>query len=394
MGVKLYKLWKFDNGKCAGKKGQFGKEASNNISGVAVNDKDVLCGGADGTIQLWKGEAFMKNLNIKHEQVCDAITVTKEYVLTGGRDGVLNILTKTYEKIQQVKISELCEGSLCPGVRAIYADVPNSKILVGTLGSEIYQLQWDGGAINENTKFNVTNFMRGHFCPNLKWTNEVWGLDIFTDDKDKFVTCSDDGTFRVWSIGERKQVAFGRTTTTQDGKPEPRDLNTGDFTDKCKARVVCAIPKDEGFVVGMKDGTVRVFDNKCAQTKVFKQAKEWISDIKFSPDGTTVVVGSHDNALYAYKWPSLKPIGNKMNKHSSYITHFDFSCDGVNLHSTCGAYELLFWDVAKCKQVFFPIFLVTWRSISIEGRAVVYVDSDVGLAGARHLARMRGRHGH
>ena len=38
-----------------------------------------------------------------------------------------------------------------------------------------------------------------------------------------------------------------------------------------------------------------------------------------------------------------------MQKHSSYITHIDYSCDGANLHSTCGAYELLFWDLAKGK---------------------------------------------
>ena len=38
-----------------------------------------------------------------------------------------------------------------------------------------------------------------------------------------------------------------------------------------------------------------------------------------------------------------------MKKHSSYITHIDFSCDGVNLHSTCGAYELLFWNVSEGK---------------------------------------------
>lgn len=40
-----------------------------------------------------------------------------------------------------------------------------------------------------------------------------------------------------------------------------------------------------------------------------------------------------------------------MNKHSSYITHFDFSMDGNNLHSTCGAYELLFWDINSGKQL-------------------------------------------
>lgn len=34
-----------------------------------------------------------------------------------------------------------------------------------------------------------------------------------------------------------------------------------------------------------------------------------------------------------------------LKKHSSYITHIDFSVDGGALHSNCGAYELLFWDM-------------------------------------------------
>ena len=32
----------------------------------------------------------------------------------------------------------------------------------------------------------------------------------------------------------------------------------------------------------------------------FKQAKEWISDIKFSPDGRFCAIGSHDNAILMY----------------------------------------------------------------------------------------------
>lgn len=35
-----------------------------------------------------------------------------------------------------------------------------------------------------------------------------------------------------------------------------------------------------------------------------------------------------------------------LRKHSSYITHLDFSADGNYLHSNCGAYELLYWDVS------------------------------------------------
>ena len=40
-----------------------------------------------------------------------------------------------------------------------------------------------------------------------------------------------------------------------------------------------------------------------------------------------------------------------MAKHSSFITHIDWSKDGSFLHSNCGAYELLFWDVRSCKQM-------------------------------------------
>lgn len=69
--------------------------------------------------------------------------------------------------------------------------------------------------------------------------------------------------------------------------------------------------------------------------------------MKFSPDGNQLCIGSHDNAIYGYK-----SIGDKgwkinmiLNKHSSYITHLDFSTDGQTIQSTCGAYALLYWDL-------------------------------------------------
>ena len=102
--------------------------------------------------------------------------------------------------------------------------------------------------------------MRGHFSPNLQWTNEVWGLDIFRENDDLFATCSDDGTLRIFSISKRQQINFGYCTKAMDGKDEPRDVKTKDLTDKCKARVIACHPRDEGFTLGMKDGTVRVFD--------------------------------------------------------------------------------------------------------------------------------------
>jgi hypothetical protein len=40
-----------------------------------------------------------------------------------------------------------------------------------------------------------------------------------------------------------------------------------------------------------------------------------------------------------------------MKKHSSFITHLDWSEDSQYLHSNCGAYELLFWNVSTGTQM-------------------------------------------
>jgi microtubule-associated protein-like 6 len=43
----------------------------------------------------------------------------------------------------------------------------------------------------------------------------------------------------------------------------------------------------------------------------------------------------------------LKPL----RKHSSFIKNIDFSVDGTKLISTCGAFDLIFWDAVLGKQL-------------------------------------------
>ena len=62
--------------------------------------------------------------------------------------------------------------------------------------------------------------MTGHYTPIQKWLNEIWGIDILKSDDDKFVSCGDDGTIRMYSIKDRKQIAVGETTLDAKKKPE------------------------------------------------------------------------------------------------------------------------------------------------------------------------------
>ena len=65
--------------------------------------------------------------------------------------------------------------------------------------------------------------------------------------------------------------------------------------------------------------------------------------MRYSPDSEKLAVGSHDNFIYLYNTSNYKPAG-KLKGHSSYITALDWSLDGDWIRSSCGAYELLFFN--------------------------------------------------
>lgn len=94
-------------------------------------------------------------------------------------------------------------------------------------------------------------------------------------------------------------------------------------------------------MIGCKDGTIRIIDQDFKPLLCMQLSKKEISHIKFSPDGTTLAIGSHDTSIYIFSWKDGKISGKpkfKMSKHSSYIKHFDFTKDGNYLHSTSGDY--------------------------------------------------------
>lgn len=87
--------------------------------------------------------------------------------------------------------------------------------------------------------------------------------------------------------------------------------------------------------------------------KVITKCKRWVSEIKFSPDGTKLLVGAHDQRIYMYETQGPKAFRNvyrPMLKHSSAITHIDWSADSQNFQSNCQAYEILFWDAESRLQ--------------------------------------------
>jgi WD40 repeat protein len=131
-----------------------------------------------------------------------------------------------------------------------------------------------------------------------------------------------------------------------------------------QSRALCYNHELNHLAVGHNDGTISIrqvdgIDEACADTEpveldnviqVIKGGntapKEWIETMKYSPDMTRLAVGSHDNFIYLYNCDeSQYQCFGKLRGHSSYITALDWDLDGGMIRSTCGAYELLFFNV-------------------------------------------------
>ena len=105
------------------------------------------------------------------------------------------------------------------------------------------------------------------------------------------------------------------------------------------------------YAKGSKTEKVNL-DNQIKLIEGSRDSQEWIEEMRYSPDGSKLAVGSHDNAIYLYKTDMGGDYKRyaKCNKHSSYITCVDWSLDGEMLRSVCGAYELLFFSAQDGKQ--------------------------------------------
>jgi microtubule-associated protein-like 6 len=137
----------------------------------------------------------------------------------------------------------------------------------------------------------------------------------------------------------------------EDGEMLDLDPQTNELSDGARLRSVTISHNDLFIAVGSKDGTLRILSAKdFTIIKHIKERNKWIQDLKFSPNNLLLAVGSHDNYIDVYMVPEFRR-KYALRKHSSFITHMDWSVDSCYLQSNCGAYELLYWDMTQGKQM-------------------------------------------
>ena len=235
-----------------------------------------------------------------------------------------------------------------PSVRAIAIDNTFRHLLVGTHHCELIEYEF--------TDCLNISFPRGSFGGNLRrsevlvsghFQDEVWGLavrpitELNVAEGVQYATVGDDGYLRLWDLKKHsliKCLNLQGVARCCAYSPDGLYIAIGFGSGKTQ-------PQKSGKAVkGKEDGMVKVIrfdynkdstDFKLTQVAEIREAKQWISVVKFSPDGTILAVGARDNSLYLYGVPMQFKRKVKFSKHNAGIAQFDFSACGKYIQSCC-----------------------------------------------------------
>uniref|UniRef100_UPI0037E8699D echinoderm microtubule-associated protein-like 3 n=1 Tax=Semicossyphus pulcher TaxID=241346 RepID=UPI0037E8699D len=322
-------FWTLNGGQFTKKQGIFGKYKKPKFIQCFVFSLtgDVLTGDSEGNILTWgKSAADVKTLGKGAKETFQIMRQTRAHegsVFTlctlqggallsgGGKDRKIIRWSADLAPERECEIPEKYGA-----VRTI-ADVDGEELLVGTTRNAVLRGTFSDGFVA---------IVQGH-------VDEMWGLATHPS-QNIFLTCGHDRQVCLWHTEEHKL----------------------DWSISLEEYGLCAgfCPNGSVVSVGLNTGRWLVLDLLTQEVvSESTDGNEQLSVMRYSPDGSFLAVGSHDNFIYIY---TVTESGRryarfgKCNGHSSFITHLDWSKDGKYIMSNSGDYEILYWDIAGgCK---------------------------------------------
>ncbi|XP_064600933.1 echinoderm microtubule-associated protein-like 6 [Liolophura sinensis] len=316
-GVKHIKFWTLCGNALTPKKGVFGKVGEiQTMLCLAFGPEDVTYAGTlGGDIYVWKGSELQRVIQGAHKGPVFTLDSCDDGYSSGSKDGTAKLWDSDFKPITTVDLTTASDGykGLC--VRSVCWR--GDTVLIGTQDSEIFEV-----AVREREK--PTLIAQGHA------EGELWALAVHPK-KPVFVTGSDDQTLRLWNTSNKELMS--KTTLDQ------------------KIRSCAFDGEGSHIAVGLTDGSFMVLRSRDLSEVIHvKDRKEVIHELKFSPCGKFLAVGSNDNFVDIYSVDQRYKRVGTCSGSSSFITHLDWSEDSKYLQTNSGAAERLFFKMPTGKQ--------------------------------------------
>lgn len=320
-GNEVVRFWEFHGRNMRYTDAVFGSRAK--LQGFLCSSwigSNAVVGTVDGNLYRFIGNA-LDSIVLAHSGAVNSIAPSSDGLCSAGADGYVKIWTRFLECRLVIEMKML--NAVSPNVRCVDWETDMGRILIGTASAEIYEVNAGDG---EN--MHKGPVLEGH------GGDELWGLAV-NPVKEEFCTVGDDAFLRVWDLGTHASVA--------------------NIALEMPARCCVFSPDGKSLAIGFgcpRKLSNRQFDGKwivmdVSDFQVSHEARDsnkWLTDIKYSPNGEIIAMGSFDNKIYVYSVSAGYALNAVISQHQAFITSIDFSEDSAWLQSNCGGLELNFFE--------------------------------------------------
>eukprot|EP01038_Epipyxis_sp_PR26KG_P009724 gene9724-13087_t len=282
------------------------------------NSETVVAGSSSGQLLLWTDANCVRTLKA-HTGTINALYSCHQGLLSGGKDHRVRVWTHSLDPVVTFDMSHF---GINPSVRSVCLSSDGTSILVGTKGSNIFEISaidgsdLRGGPIAVGHSYGQINYAATH------------------PSKFEYITVGEDQTLRVFDMKTKLQI-----------KLTSFDANVS---------AIIYGPLGDIIVVGFgsssingakKSGTFIVMNEE--DMSVVHEARDSshaVTLIKFSPEGDTLAIGTNDGSIYLYAVQDDYELIGKCVRHTAAVTQLDFSVDGEWIRSNSKNFELCFFN--------------------------------------------------
>eukprot|EP00814_Leptocylindrus_danicus_P009417 CAMPEP_0116006440 /NCGR_PEP_ID=MMETSP0321-20121206/1730_1 /TAXON_ID=163516 /ORGANISM="Leptocylindrus danicus var. danicus, Strain B650" /LENGTH=2265 /DNA_ID=CAMNT_0003474995 /DNA_START=74 /DNA_END=6868 /DNA_ORIENTATION=- len=301
--------------------------------GIGWIGNSPIIGTDDGFLYMFEGRRLERKVKA-HTSAIYTIHYTNEGIVTGSKEGTVKIWGQQLECKRTIDMRQHTLGG--GEIRSVCWDIDRGKIVVGSSSNEIWEMDLNNDFVEDD-------------CSPLTKGNtgcDSWVLAAHPFEA-RFITVGSDRYLRVWCAFQHillKSIELEMKSYACTYSPDGQFVAVG-FTSTYnqKNSASCSLFDGKWVILDEDDEFAVVFEAR--------DASKAVTEIKWSPNGQIIAIGSRDTNIYLYKKDNgVVPrfsIVSIFEQHNSQITSLDFSADSKCIRSNCDAKELYFFSTEE-----------------------------------------------